>query len=317
MRRFAVGVLTACIALTLSAPTHAQSGEIYESLQEAGDPLWEQVLRRIQTDAYPRVSRQCMRRLRRLFQEMAHGIRRGVDYKDVSRIPHCLDRYFTFRYASVSPRRRRRHLPSKSLLIRIRNKNIVYVRLPKFDAEETRFLYDAVVAANDAGVTDYIFDLRQNPGGLVASTLRALRFFSPRAGAVIITVRSRSGVRTVRTHAHGLVHSGQFRARILVGPRCASACEMFVGTLRAWYPGRVLLMGKHTYGKGTIYQVQNIEGRGLVFSYTNGVYYIGPHALPVRKKVGLAPDIRMPIGTQGENPLQESIVLAALRALVD
>lgn len=140
-----------------------------------------------------------------------------------------------------------------------------------------------------------VVDLRGNPGGLLVSAVQTANLFLPE-GASVVTTKGR----TVQAGADGASKAPStfertYRAKryysapigpdvkliLLVDERTASAAEILSGALQDH--DRAVVMGRKTYGKGLIQQLDRLSG-GTVLKYTAGKYFT-PSGRCIQSKV--------------------------------
>lgn len=159
-----------------------------------------------------------------------------------------------------------------------------YIRIAKFDRQTVPGLGDALREfRRQRTLRGIVIDLRDNPGGLVDSAIRAADAFLERGR--IMSTRSRDGG-DEQVEAQSGDDSGGLPLVLLVNSRTASAAEILAGALQD--NGRARLVGGRTYGKGVIQTTRSISGGGAL-KLTTARYYT-PLGHPVHE-AGIAPDI--------------------------
>lgn len=162
-----------------------------------------------------------------------------------------------------------------------------YLRLLQFNEPSAQELADALDKLEDNGMTAFILDLRNNPGGLLKTAVEVLGEFLP-PGTVVVTTEGRPGAKNpppLRTPPRQRRVRG-FPMAVLVNRNSASASELVSGALQDL--GRATVVGAVTYGKGS---VQNIipSGNGTAIRLTIAHYFTPSHKLIHGK--GITPDI--------------------------
>ena len=148
---------------------------------------------------------------------------------------------------------------------------IGYVRLLQFNQPSAEELRRALDKLEDAGMEALIFDLRNNPGGLLSTAIEVCGEFLPPDTLVVTTegrVDSqnpppfRTGERQERERNYPMV--------VLVNHSSASASEIVSGALQDLK--RAVVVGETTFGKGSVQTIVPI-GDGAAVRMTTAKYY--------------------------------------------
>ena len=162
--------------------------------------------------------------------------------------------------------------------------NIAYVRLTQFQESTGKDLSRALKQFRDQKVTSTILDLRNNPGGLLASAVEVSEQFVG-TGKLIVSIKSRDGKKDEyvsrskdQLEDHPII--------VLVNEGSASASEIVAGALQDW--GRAVVIGTTTFGKGSVQTILPLgDGSGL--RLTTAKYYT-PKGRSIQS-TGITPDI--------------------------
>ncbi|GFR48940.1 hypothetical protein Agub_g10947 [Astrephomene gubernaculifera] len=171
---------------------------------------------------------------------------------------------------------------------RVRQSNgpIGYIRLTSFSSNAASEMRSAIQELEAAGVSSYILDLRNNPGGLVQASLDIARLFMDgHPVAFNVTGREDDEVQSQLVDGPGsaLTHRPLV---LLVNGGSASASEILSGALHDNH--RALLVGEgHTYGKGRIQSVFELQDGSALF--VTVARYQTPAGTEI-DRVGLNPD---------------------------
>ncbi len=132
-----------------------------------------------------------------------------------------------------------------------------------------------------------VLDLRNNPGGVLDAAVEVSDAFLERGVIVSAEGRSKESRFRIEAGAGDLV-SGTTIA-VLVNEGSASASEIVAGALRD--NGRAKLLGRRTFGKGSVQTVMPI-GDGQALKLTTSRYFT-PSGASIHER-GLEPDIVLP-----------------------
>jgi carboxyl-terminal processing protease len=123
-----------------------------------------------------------------------------------------------------------------------------YVRLTQFSKGATERVADAIDALSEQGASEFIFDLRSNPGGLLSEAVDVSSLFMDE-GTIVIE-RLKEGKDKVFEAKRGLQVPDGTPVVILVNGGSASASEIVAGALQD--SGRATIIGEQTFGKGSV-----------------------------------------------------------------
>ena len=147
-----------------------------------------------------------------------------------------------------------------------------------------------------------ILDLRGNPGGLLSQAVAVVRVFADKG--VVVTTRGRH--EPSREFVADGTSVGPLRIAVLINGGTASAAEVVAGALRA--DAGATLIGRRSYGKGTVQAVEPLVGGGALKLTVAG--FTLPDGTVVEGR-GVAPN-RYVMPRPGPT---DRVLMAALRAL--
>ncbi len=128
------------------------------------------------------------------------------------------------------------------------DKSTGYIKLNKFSASTHKEFMDACKSLQAAGATQFIIDLRGNPGGYLGEATAVADELISDNNLLVYT----KGVHAPRTdytaEKTGLFEHG--RLAILVDERSASASEILAGAVQDWDRG--VIVGRRSFGKGLV-----------------------------------------------------------------
>ena len=190
--------------------------------------------------------------------------------------------------------------------------SIAYVRLSRFGDRTVNEWNDAVEEIikksnqKDASVTGMILDVRNDPGGyLDAAVTIAGEFF---ANGSVVEQKGKTA-----SHPFNVQRPGKLTDMplvVLVNQGSASASEIVAGAIQA--RGRGKLVGKNTFGKGTVQDAQDLRG-GAGLHITTARWLL-PNGNWIHDE-GLKPDVEVEYDQDAskdqkwDNQIQEAIKL--------
>jgi len=197
-----------------------------------------------------------------------------------------------------------------SLMKTVCGKKIGVVALSSFTSGAHAEVYAALQKLKKQGAQAYIFDLRNNGGGLVDEAQLVASAFL--ANGPIVTTRGRN-VRTRTLNAVGNPIIPKAPLVVLTNAGSASASELVAGALQD--RGRATLVGEKTFGKGVFQQVIELSNGGAL-DLTAGQYFtpkgrnLGGRG--VSQGAGLKPDLLVKQPDQATKDLALRAALAKL-----
>jgi carboxyl-terminal processing protease len=162
--------------------------------------------------------------------------------------------------------------------------NIGYVRLYSFTDPAAADMRAAIKKLAEDGAKGFIIDFRDNPGGLLSSSVDIASLFV--RDGVIVRVEDRSG--TIEEHQADGTAMTDAPLVVLINGNSASASEIVAGALQDY--GRATLVGEQSFGKGSVQQIEELSFGGAV--KLTIAHYVTPKN-QVIDKIGLTPDVKI------------------------
>jgi len=148
--------------------------------------------------------------------------------------------------------------------------NIGYIRLTRFSknsGSEMRTAFNKFIESNAKG---FILDLRNNPGGLLGSSIEILEMLVPKNQLLLTTKgRNKDSNRSIISQHDALIPA-EMDIVVLISEGSASASEIVAGTLQDL--DRAVIMGKRSYGKGLVQSVVGLD-KYHALKITTAKYY--------------------------------------------
>jgi carboxyl-terminal processing protease len=177
----------------------------------------------------------------------------------------------------------------KSVKSKLLENGYAYIRVTSFQEradEEVARALSRLQAESDGTLRGVVLDLRNNPGGLLSQAVQIADTFLD-SGMIVYTDGRREDQRQ-KFFAHKPNTWTGFPMVVLVNAGSASASEIVAGALQDHK--RALVLGKPTFGKGSVQTIQPI-GEGSALRLTTARYYT-PNGRSIQAK-GIVPDIDM------------------------
>lgn len=155
---------------------------------------------------------------------------------------------------------------------------IGYARLQQFNSPSHEEVADALDQLEKEGMNAFVFDLRNNPGGLLNSAIDICGEFV-KSGTVVLTTEGKPGsgeIKVYRTTAKAKRRDRDYPVAILVNHSSASGSEVVAGALQDLK--RAIVVGETSFGKGSVQTILPLEGSGgKAIRMTTAKYYTPSH----------------------------------------
>ena len=168
---------------------------------------------------------------------------------------------------------------------------IGYIRLTTFSEQTTPGLIKAVKEFQnelDNDLKGIVLDLRNNPGGLLSEAVSVADSFLELGE--IVSTRGKDGKDSTHHYSRpGDIING-LPLVVLINSGSASASEIVAGALKDHK--RAIILGKRSFGKGSVQTVIPLPGHGAM-RLTTARYYT-PSGISIQAK-GISPDIEVEV----------------------
>lgn len=167
-------------------------------------------------------------------------------------------------------------------------KDIAYVRLIEFNPNSAKRVIEAIENLQNEGCTKLVFDLRNNPGGLITSSIDVSSIFLE-SGTVVSTKGRAFGTNnSYSAKKYSPKISKDIPVIVLINSGSASASEIVAGALKDHK--RAYLVGTKSYGKGLVQNIIELTDKESV-KITIARYY-SPSGANI-DKLGILPDLEV------------------------
>ena len=198
----------------------------------------------------------------------------------------------------------------QSVVSKFIDNKVGYLRLRAFNENSSNQLKKEIKKLEKKkNLVGYIFDLRNNPGGLLSQAVKISDFFLD--DGEIVSTRGRKSRENRKFFAK---KGDQIRGKpllVLINNGSASAAEIVAGALQDHK--RAILLGEKTYGKGSVQSIIPLENKGAI-RLTISKYYL-PSGESI-SEIGVSPDIfveekgeEFAINTDTDNQLNYAVDL--------
>jgi len=198
----------------------------------------------------------------------------------------------------------------RSVVSKLIDKEIGYLRLRSFNENSSSQLKKEILKLEkNEKLLGYIFDLRNNPGGLLSQAIKISDFFLE--DGEIVSTKGRKSQENRKFFANKGDEIKGKPLLVLINNGSASASEIVAGALQD--QKRAILLGETSYGKGSVQSIMPLRNRGAI-RLTISKYYL-PSGKSI-SEVGVVPDIKIEekgeefsINTETDNQLNYAIKL--------
>jgi len=188
---------------------------------------------------------------------------------------------------------------------------IAYIRVTQFGEQTGHDLEEALKKLEKQGMRGLVFDLRNNPGGLLDQAVEVCEKFLPR-GQLVVSTEGRISSLKKEYKASGRDRHPTVPMVVLVNNGSASASEIVSGCLQDLK--RAIVVGDQTFGKGSVQSILPLKD-GSALRLTTAKYYTPSHKVIHEK--GITPDIIIPLTDAEEEDLWLKGITGGLEALDD
>jgi carboxyl-terminal processing protease len=150
------------------------------------------------------------------------------------------------------------------------DKDIGYIQLATFNVKTASELEEAINKLKKQGMKKLVLDLRYNPGGLLNQAIEVSELFL-KGGNRIVSTKGRVVNSESKATRNGIIGEDT-QIAILVNQGTASAAEIVSGALQDW--DRAIVVGKTTFGKGSVQTVFPLDYDGRALKLTTAFYYL-------------------------------------------
>ena len=166
-----------------------------------------------------------------------------------------------------------------------KDKNLGYIRLKSFNENSGKQVLKSLKKfEKNSKIKGYVFDLRNNPGGLLTQAINITDFFLN--DGEIVSTKGRNASETRKFFAR---KGDEIKGKpiiVLINNGSASASEIFAGALKDHK--RAIILGESSYGKGSVQSIIPLRNGGGI-RLTISKYYL-PSGKSI-SDVGVTPDI--------------------------
>jgi len=166
-----------------------------------------------------------------------------------------------------------------------------YLRITHFSETTARDVDRAVAdlqRESGRSLEGLVLDLRNNPGGVLEAGVEVADAFLD--AGLIVSASGRARDARFRMEAHPGDIAREARIAVLINGGSASASEIVAGALRDH--GRATLIGRTTFGKGSVQTVLPLSDGRQAIKLTTSRYY-SPSGISIHEQ-GIEPDIELP-----------------------
>lgn len=171
----------------------------------------------------------------------------------------------------------------------IKDGDIGYVKLYSFSTNAVSEFENAVKKLKSKGAKKFIFDLRNNPGGLLDAAIDISSSFLPRGELVLIEdFGNGDGKKEYRSYGKKLLEG--VPTVILINEGSASASEIVAGAVSG--KDKIKIIGKKSFGKGSVQELIDLPNG--TFLKVTIAKWLTPNGQSIQDN-GIEPDVAVEI----------------------
>lgn len=184
--------------------------------------------------------------------------------------------------------------------------DVGYIRVSEFDSVTYDQYKAAIEDLESQGMKGLIVDLRNNPGGNLATVCDMLDLMLPEG--LIVYTEDKDGNRSEETSDEE--HQFKLPMTVLVNGNSASASEIYAGAIQDYGLGEII--GTQTYGKGVVQQIFDLKD-GTCVKLTIAEYFT-PKGRNINGK-GITPDVEVEYEADEADPEADNQLDKALEVI--
>ena len=184
--------------------------------------------------------------------------------------------------------------------------DVGYIRVSEFDSVTYDQYKAAIEDLESQGMKGLIVDLRNNPGGNLATGCDMLDLMLPEG--LIVYTEDKDGNRSEETSDEE--HQFKLPMTVLVNGNSASASEIYAGAIQDYGLGEII--GTQTYGKGVVQQIFDLKD-GTCVKLTIAEYFT-PKGRNINGK-GITPDVEVEYEADEADPEADNQLDKALEVI--
>ena len=170
----------------------------------------------------------------------------------------------------------------------IDKEKVAYIRLKVFDENSGKEIQDAIkdIKNHNSNIRGYIFDLRNNPGGLLVEAIKISDAFLTDGEIVSTKGRDPKDIKVYSAKSKKVDMIDGKPIIVLINEGSASASEIVTGALKD--NKRAIIIGEKSYGKGSVQSIMPLSNGGGLRLTTAKYYLPGGETI---EDIGVMPDI--------------------------
>ncbi|KKP96150.1 MAG: Carboxyl-terminal protease [Candidatus Moranbacteria bacterium GW2011_GWE1_36_7] len=200
----------------------------------------------------------------------------------------------------------------KSVTFELKEKNIALIKVTRFGDDTTKGFTDAINSALQQKASGVVIDLRNNPGGYLESAIDVASKLLVKNKIVVIEENGDKSQKKMYSRGGDLASS--LETVVLINEGSASASEILAGALKDNRPDNVTLVGKKSFGKGSVQEfVKMSQGTAAKITVAR---WLTPNGTQINEQ-GIKPDKEVELSNEDYNNNKDPQMEAALQILKD
>ncbi|EKE25004.1 MAG: carboxyl-terminal protease [uncultured bacterium] len=198
----------------------------------------------------------------------------------------------------------------KSVKVENKENGIVLIEVSRFGDDTAKLFDEAITRAYNQKAKGIVIDLRNNPGGYLDASIAMASKMLPKDKIVVIEENGNKSQDKMLSRG-GDVASG-IETVILINEGSASASEILAGALKDNRPDNVTLVGKKSFGKGSVQEFIDMpQGTAVKITVAR---WLTPNGTQINEQ-GIKPDKEVELTNDDYNANKDPQMDAALQVL--
>lgn len=198
----------------------------------------------------------------------------------------------------------------KSVTLEFKENNIAYIKITRFGDDTNKIFAESIAKVRAQKARGLVIDLRNNPGGYLESSIAIASKLLPKDKVVVIEENGDKSQKKMLSRGGDLA-SG-IETVVLINEGSASASEILAGALKDNRPDNVTLIGKKSFGKGSVQEFIDLpQGTAVKITVAR---WLTPNGTQINEQ-GIKPDKEVEFTNDDYNANRDPQLDSALQTL--
>lgn len=198
----------------------------------------------------------------------------------------------------------------KSVKFEMKESGIAVIEVSRFGDDTTKLFADAISKAQSLKAKGIILDLRNNPGGYLDASIAMASKMLPKDKTVVIEENGDKAQEKMLSRGGDV--ASEIETVVLINEGSASASEILAGALKDNRPDNVTLVGKKSFGKGSVQEFIDLtQGTAVKITVAR---WLTPNGTQINEQ-GIKPDKEVDLTNEDYNANKDPQMDTAIQTL--